>query len=142
MAEQARVLFDSGYNCSESILLAFSKALGVECEAFPKVATPFGAGIGRLCQECGVLTGGVLAIGLVYGRSKTAETDKRDRSYAVARDYYGRFARCFGSVKCLEIQGTDLLNREEARSTAEGRHRVCSKVVREGAYILAKLLQP
>ena len=141
MAKEAVALFDSGYNCSESMLLAFSRAMGIECAAFPMVATALGAGMGRLCQECGVLTGGILAIGLMYGRSKANETDRRDRSYAVARAYYGDFRKGFGSVKCIEIQGTDLLNQEEAQKTAKERHALCDKVVAEGARILVKLFQ-
>jgi len=140
VAKEAVAYFGSGYNCSESMLLAFSKAMGVVCPAFPMVATAFGGGIGRLCQECGALTGGILAIGLMYGRSKANETEKRDRSYAVARAWYKEFQKRFSSVKCIEIQGTDLLNEEEAQKTAKERHALCDKVVGEGARILVRLL--
>lgn len=139
VAKEAVAYFDSGYNCSESMLLAFSKAIGIECTTFPMVATPFGAGIGRLCQECGVLTGGVLAIGLRYGRSSPKDTESRDKSYAIARTYYEGFQKRFSSVKCIEIQGTDLLNQEEAQKTAKERHALCDKVVEEGARMLVRL---
>ncbi len=137
--KEAVAYFDNGYNCSESMLLAFSKALGADCTAIPMLATPFGAGIGRLCHECGVLTGGILAIGLRYGRSSPKDTESRDKSYAIARAYYEGFQRRFGSVKCIKIQGTDLLNQEEARKNAKERHALCDQVVEEGAQMLVRL---
>jgi len=139
VAKEAVAYFDSGYNCSESILLAISNALGIESPFFPMLATPFGAGIGRLCQECGVLTGGILAVGLRYGRSSPKDTEKRDRSYAIARAYYDGFQKRFGSVKCIKIQGTNLLNQEEAQKKAKERHALCDTVVEEGAKMLVRL---
>ena len=36
-----------GYNCSETTLYGLSKYLDIESDMLPKLATPFGGGIGR-----------------------------------------------------------------------------------------------
>ncbi|MEM2920930.1 MAG: C-GCAxxG-C-C family protein [Candidatus Bathyarchaeia archaeon] len=141
VAREAQFHFKSGFNCSESMLKAFSEALGIRNETFPMIATAFGAGIGRLSQECGVLTGGIMVIGLVHGRRRPAEIDKKERSYTIARAYYEAFKQRFGSVKCIEIQGSNLLDPKEADIMAEKRRCICRKAVWDGAYMLAKLLQ-
>lgn len=42
---------DSGFLCSESVLLAISDLLDIEDELIPKIATGFGAGIG-VADQC------------------------------------------------------------------------------------------
>jgi C_GCAxxG_C_C family probable redox protein len=67
--------------CSESVLLAISELLGVESELIPRIATGFGAGIGRRGEVCGALAGGVMGLGLVYGRSAPGAGEDGRRPY-------------------------------------------------------------
>ena len=54
-AEIALDRFGSGYNCAESTLIGVAEALGIESECVPRVATPFGGGMGRYGEgEAGV----------------------------------------------------------------------------------------
>lgn len=68
--DEAKRLFDNGFNCAESVLLAtshekFAQSIG---GIIPRIATGFGGGIARNGDVCGALTGGVMAIGLALGR--------------------------------------------------------------------------
>ena len=46
--ELARSYFLEGYNCSQSVLLAFHEELGLDKETAARMASPFGGGMGRL----------------------------------------------------------------------------------------------
>jgi len=98
--------------CSESVLLAISDFLGVKNELIPKVATGFGAGIGGRGLVCGAISGGIIALGIKFGRSKVKK--QKMRPYWFALKLLERFEEEFGYVMCRELTGCDL-------STEEGR---------------------
>ena len=139
LSRKAFMIHEQGYTCSETTLLAFARELGIDDKAIPKVATPFGGGIGRLCEECGVLTGGLMALGLKYGRTDPKDEAALQKSYAMARAYYEQFREKFGSTRCLQIQGRNLLDPEQFAKHQAERY-ICDRVIREGARILANIL--
>ena len=46
--EKAKDLFQSGYNCAQSVFAAYAEELGMDFETALKVSSSFGAGMGRL----------------------------------------------------------------------------------------------
>ncbi len=92
-----------GFNCAESVLYGVGVALGLPCEAVAKIATPFGGGIGRAGSLCGALSGAVMALGLVTGRT-TPDTQQRDTSYAHARRLWQRFTERAGAEDCRDLK--------------------------------------
>lgn len=44
--ERAANLFTQGYNCSQSVAIAFSDLTGLDVESSAKLASSFGAGMG------------------------------------------------------------------------------------------------
>lgn len=95
--------FEDGYNCCETVLLAFSEILGMENNTIPEIATPFGGGIHQRQYMCGALTGALMAIGLKYGRS-TAEGD-REIPTEKSRKIIEKFIERYGNTNCIEILG-------------------------------------
>lgn len=91
--------FRDGYNCAESVLMAMQEMWHMEKR--PDIATAFGAGIGRRGSVCGAVTGGIIAINLKYGRMK-AEEDK-EKSYALALNFYKKFEKKFKSTICYDL---------------------------------------
>ena len=65
--ELARSYFLEGYNCSQSVLLAFHEELGLDKETAARMASPFGGGMGRLREVCGTVSGMFLVLGLLRG---------------------------------------------------------------------------
>ena len=49
--------FDEGYACAVSMLLAYSEQFDLQEKNVVKIASCFGAGMGRLRKTCGALTG-------------------------------------------------------------------------------------
>jgi C_GCAxxG_C_C family probable redox protein len=109
--KHASECWEKGYNCTESVLRGVCYGLGMELpDVALKMATPFGGGVGRSQELCGALSGGVLAVGTVLGRTECGED--RFVSYNAARDLYDQFRDKFGSSLCHELNFGDFTSPE------------------------------
>jgi hypothetical protein len=63
-------VFDSGFNCSQSVLTAFCNEFGLQDEPGFRIACAFGGGMGRMAKTCGAVTGAFMVIGLKYGQTQ------------------------------------------------------------------------
>ena len=73
--------------------------LGQVDDQFLRIATGLGGGLGGTHQElCGALTGGVLLIGALYGRTKPDEDNSLCKELTTL--YRERFAQELGSTNC------------------------------------------
>jgi C_GCAxxG_C_C family probable redox protein len=99
LAEQATELFKGGLYCSEAILQVFNKHLnlGLNDNAI-KMATGFGAGLGASKCCCGSLTGAVMVLSAVKGR--TNDKDNVDEVFTLTRELHDRFKKKFGATCC------------------------------------------
>ncbi|MGQ9706138.1 MAG: C-GCAxxG-C-C family protein [bacterium] len=102
--EVALRYFDSNYNCAEAVALTFKHFMG-DLDFLPRVATPFGAGIGRKGYICGALIGGLICIGCVFGR-EDSEGDRKT-SYGLAGCLIDDFREAFGHIDCYVISKVD-----------------------------------
>jgi len=96
----------NGFLCSESVLLAISNYLGVRNRLIPKIATGFGAGMGGREEVCGAISGGIIALGLKFGRSSPKKQE--EKAYWFAAELLERFEKEFSHVTCRELTGCDL----------------------------------
>ncbi len=130
--ERTQQIYDSGFNCAESVLKACQELYRLPGkDVVPKAASGFGGGIGRKGSVCGALSGGILALGLAMGRVDPKDAAARDRIYAQARELYERFEREFGTVLCFNLTECDLATPEGQQKFKErGLHKnLCSKFV-------------
>jgi len=97
-----------GFLCSEAVLWALSRALEIDSELIPKIATGFGAGIGRTSHVCGAAAGAVMGLGLRFGRSEIEELPEGRRPYWYATEFIDRFREEHGSTTCAGLTGLDL----------------------------------
>jgi len=110
---------EQGFLCSESVLLALCKSLNVSSELVPRIATGFGAGIGRSGEVCGALSGGVMGLGLRFGRSTVDDVQDERRPYWFAQELVAQFKANFGHVRCRDLLGLDLSRAEDVRTYRE-----------------------
>jgi len=95
-----------------------------------RMATGFAGGVGETEQEmCGALSGGIMVIGGLYGRSSLAEEDKP--ALELAARYRERFLAELGETRCGPLR---------QRVHAPGGLGSCSVVVERAARILLELL--
>ncbi len=77
--------------------------LGSSSVPLSRLSTGFGGGLGGTRQElCGALSGGVMVIGALYGRTD-ADQDK-SRPYHLAACFRERFAQAFGATICQDLR--------------------------------------
>ena len=69
---KAEELFLQGYNCAQAVSCACAGDCGVPSELVVKLATGFGAGMGRTQETCGAVSGAILALGLRGGHPERA----------------------------------------------------------------------
>ena len=61
-AELAKQLFFKGYNCAQSVFCAFTDVTGYDIDTSARMASSFGAGLGRLRETCGVVSAAALVL--------------------------------------------------------------------------------
>ncbi len=106
---------EEDFLCSEAVLMALSECLGVSSEIIPRIAT----GIGRKGEVCGALSGGVMGLGLRFGRSTAEEEDGERRPYWFSTELADRFREQLGHVRCEDLLGLDLSLAEDFRTYHE-----------------------
>jgi C_GCAxxG_C_C family probable redox protein len=142
-SEMAVEKFLSGYNCAQSVLYAYGPDLGLGAETALKVATGLGGGMGGRGEVCGAVTGGILALGLKYGRGEQAEKSVAQQAYQKTGELMAAFERVHGSYMCRTLLcGCDLRTPEGMQRFKEQdlHHKVCVGCVRTVGEILAGML--
>ena len=105
-SQRSLELFKSGYFCAESVLSAIAEAQGVQSDLIPKIATGFCSGISRTGGLCGAVSGAIMGINIIAGRSSPSESI--EPSYTLTQKMISRFEREYGSVNCSQLIGCDL----------------------------------
>ena len=126
--QRSKGLFESGYFCAESVLLAIAESRGVSCKLIPRIATGFCSGLARTGGLCGAVSGAILALGMAAGRDSAAESV--DPVYELVREVLDGFETEFGSATCLGLTGCDLGTDEGQRQFLERKqHETCTEYV-------------
>lgn len=141
--EEAVRLFESGFNCCQSVFAAYADLFGMEKEEALKLASPMGAGMGRMREVCGTVSAMALLSGLADGNSDPGDEAKKTLVYQRVRDMSDEFAAANGSIICRELLG--ILGREKSASPSLRTQeyyavRPCVKFVRCAAEIVEKTL--
>ena len=137
--EAARANFLNGYNCSQSIILAFEDLLPMEKSQLLKISSPFGGGMGRLREVCGSVSGMFMIVGLLYGYDAPETGQRKAELYARVQELAHRFEEKHGSIVCRELLGLNIrhdLPVPEARTKDYYKKRPCPEIIGDTAEIL------
>ncbi|MBU2547063.1 MAG: C-GCAxxG-C-C family protein [Proteobacteria bacterium] len=98
--ERALQYHQSGFHCAEAVSLAIMEMYGQGEEPDrARAASAFGAGLGRCKQDvCGGLAGGVLALGLLYGRTRPDQD--WGKAARLAAELRNRFVQRYLTTNC------------------------------------------
>ncbi len=142
-SEQAISKFMGGYNCAQSVFYAFCEDLGVDQDTALKVACGFGAGMGRKGEVCGAVTGGIMALGVKYGRGEKEDRAVTDAAYVKVRELMDQFASRNGTCICRQLlNGCDLTTEEGQKYFKENDllNKACKLCVQSAVEILETML--
>ena len=102
-AERARELFYSGYNCAQSVFCAFTDVTGFDLDTSARLASSFGAGLGRLREVCGCVSGAAMVLGAVEGYDDPSDKNAKKEHYERVREFAAHFRESEGSIICKEL---------------------------------------
>ncbi len=93
----------SGLCCSEAIIRSVTETYAEESSsAIPEIGSGFCKGIGKTGEDiCGTVTGGVIALGYIFGRM--TRDDDNAPVCEFAAEFRKRFIAKYGTTNCGEL---------------------------------------
>jgi len=144
-AEKAKNIFLSGYNCAQSVLLAFSDITGLDEKTAFKIASSFGGGMGRLREVCGAVSGMFMVTGLLYSCDTLTNNADKIAHYTKIQDLAREFKQKNGSIICRELLSGSFNNdnspNASERTPEYYKKRSCADFVYDCAELIDKKLQ-
>ncbi len=142
-SQHAMELFKQGYNCSQAVFAAFCDEIGMDFETALKISSPFGAGMGRLREVCGAVSGMFMVAGMKYGCTDPKDHKAKAEHYKLIQSLARQFKEKNGSLICRELLG---LQKEEnshipqARTKEYYKKRPCAELVGYAATLIEKTI--
>jgi hypothetical protein len=121
--DKAVAYFLQGYNCSQSVLLAYHDVINLDIETAKIIAAPLGGGMGRLREVCG------------------AQTKKE--LYASVQQLAGEFRNQCGSIICADLLKIKRVPQDPNPSDRNSEYyakRPCARMVAVAAEIIGREL--
>lgn len=137
-------LFKSGFNCSQSVVVAFADMYGFTEEQALHMSASFGGGIGRMRMTCGAACGLFMLAGLEKCALEGKDRASKAENYALVQRLAEEFKKRNGTLTCAELLG---LKKPEGSSMPEERtaqyyaKRPCARMVETAARIWVEHLQ-
>lgn len=142
--ERAVELFKEGYNCSQSVFVAFAHRFGIDEETAKRVSAGLGGGVGRMREVCGAVSGAAMVIGSICAPTDGKDSESKMKNYELVREFADRFTKKNGSIICRELLCLDIKMEKSAepeKRTAEYyKKRPCVELVADAAEILEELI--
>ena len=130
-------LFLGGYNCAQSVVVAFCDVTGLDRDFSARMASSFGGGMGRLREVCGAVSGMLMVLGLLYGYDTPGDDIAKKAQYQDVQNLCGAFREEVGSIVCREILKNPSTDPTPSPRTAEYyAKRPCARMVMTAARIL------
>jgi len=142
--EKAMANFKKGYNCSQSIILAYQDMIPIDKSILSKMASSFGGGMGRLREVCGSVSGMFLIAGILYGYDEPETGQVKAEHYARIQELARRFEEKHGSIICREMLGLNVKHDvpvPEARTSEYYKKRPCAEIIGDAAEILEQYIK-
>ena len=138
-AERAVRLFEEGYNCSQSVFGAFAPDYDIPRDLAMRLSASFGAGMGRMREICGCVSGIGFVLGLETGSVEGKDQKQKGYNYEQVRKLVGQFQARYGTIYCKELLGLTRMEDSAMPSqrTAEYyQKRPCKEMIRQTAQMI------
>ncbi|WP_455493025.1 C-GCAxxG-C-C family protein [Eubacterium sp.] len=140
----AKGYFEQGYNCSQSVALAFADEVGMDGKLIARLTGGFGGGMGRMREVCGTVSGTAFVLSALYGYSDPTDADAKAQLYADVQKVAGEFKDKNGSVVCRDLLGLTQDGfdnpQPEKRTDTYYKKRPCGDLVKMSADLLEKFI--
>lgn len=113
----AKEYFSGKYNCSQSAMKAILVGMDMDFDQIMPLAAGMGAGVAHEGNACGAVTGAILALGVIEGRTHKDSLKQKEAAYASGEEFVRRFKKKHSTILCDQLTGitmTDTKARSEA----------------------------
>lgn len=135
--ERATEMMNAGYHCSQVLACHAAECLGLDMNHMIRISSGFGGGCAH-GDTCGVITGAILAISLVYGSDgvdKERDAVMKDK----IREFNAKFIEKHGSCLCRDLlDGYD--NADPDRVSTETTWDNCPQYCTDACEILDEII--
>lgn len=140
--EKAQEILGQGFHCSQCVMMHVAERLGMD----ENQALKLSAGLGGGCfhgEICGAVSGGVLALGLVYGFDQPEARKENELMVEKIHEFEDRFKELHETVVCRELLGGWDFGKpdEAAKIMGENLVRNCPEYCADVCDILDDMLQ-
>lgn len=141
--DKAVQLFDSGFSCSQAVLVAYADIFGFDEKMALRVSGGFGGGIGGTGDICGAVSGAVMVLGLKNSSVEADNKEQKAYNYNVINNFISLFKDQIGVIKCKEILNYDISIPTEKEKAKELNlfSTICPECVRLSALLLENILK-
>ena len=136
--------FESGYNCAQSVFLAYSDVFELNLEMAKKMSVSFGGGVGRMREVCGTVSAMAMLAGFKYPVLDQQDQEARTKNYAMVQKMSDLFKEKHGTIICrslLPAEASQTAPQPSARTAEYYAKRPCSKYVEDAARIAGRMLK-
>ena len=142
-ALRAKEFFNKGYNCAQSVALAYADVTSLDEEMVAKITASFGGGMGRLREVCGAVSGMAFVASFLSPCPTADNAEAKKANYALVQEFAEKFRGQNGAIVCRTLLGLDRPKDEPTPSprTAEYyKKRPCAEYVYDAALIVGEYL--
>ncbi len=132
--EKAMALHRQGYNCAQSVVLAYEDLLPLDQETLTKLSSSFGGGIGGMREVCGAVSGMAMVLGFLYGNADPVDRAAKGEHNARIQELAGKFRERNGEIVCKRLLGLEPVPGKELKK------RPCGEYVGDAAEFLEEYI--
>ena len=129
--KKALSYFGSNYNCAQSVLQALLEHKGIHIDQATQFTAGFGGGIAHSGQQCGAISGAMMAIGILEGQTNFDLQQHKSKTYELSTELHTKFKDEFGSIICDELTGIDMSDSQKMQDAIDTGHfgKICPKFI-------------
>ena len=143
-ALRAKEYFNNGYNCAQSVALAYADITTLDEKMVATITASFGGGLGRLREVCGAVSGMAFVASFISPCPMADNAEAKKANYALVQEFAEQFRQKNGHIVCRSLLGLDRPKDEptpSARTAEYYKKRPCAEYVYDAALIVGKYLQ-
>lgn len=141
--ERAKELFKSGYNCAQSVVLAYADIIELDPTLAATISASFGGGMGRLREVCGAVSGMSMVASFLAPSPSNSDPEAKRRNYALVQHFAEEFRSQNGSIVCRTLLGLECSKESpepSPRTEEYYKKRPCAELVGDAAQIIANYI--